>query len=84
MPIIKFAWVSQVLVLQVSFSLTHPTLKKMHDTAWKLVGDYVAETAPSWDISIPKSAQGQGHDKDSSFGFSCLHSILCAGLASPN
>ena len=35
-----------------------PTLKKMHGTAWKLIGDYVAEVAPAWDISIPKTAQG--------------------------
>ena len=35
-----------------------PTLKKMHGTAWKLIGDYVAEVAPVWDISIPKTAQG--------------------------
>ena len=35
-----------------------PTLKKMHGTAWKLIGDYVAEVAPVWDISIPKTAHG--------------------------
>ena len=35
------------------------SLQKMHDTAWKLVGDYVAEVVPTWDISPQKSAQGQ-------------------------
>jgi len=34
------------------------TLQKMHGTAWKLVGDYVAENTPTWDMTPSKTAQG--------------------------
>lgn len=30
----------------------------MHHTAWRLVGDFVGETVPTWDVSLPKTVQG--------------------------
>ena len=35
----------------------------MHDTAWKLVADYVEESVPVWDISVAKSQQGMDLQK---------------------
>lgn len=40
--------------------------QKMHGTAWRLISEFVGESLPTWDISLPKTAQGPGtnHTKE--------------------
>lgn len=30
----------------------------MHETGWKLVNDFICESAPTWDVTLQKNREG--------------------------